>query len=844
MKKHLLARLLLGAIVAISTACSDPNVPLPPETEEPGTEETEDPDALHDKIRNKPYPKADNELFINPAPLIVPQAMKAKDARLQFELSAKEDFTGETTVQSPIVPWNMFNPHKVLNTGTWYWRFRSVPTSGAAQAWSETYAFEVKAETPTFVTPAVDKLMGQLPIAHPRLYCFLDAKMEQARRQIKTHREYKNLIGRAAIALRADYSTLPNPHDKATEIRQNTDYLYQAYHLMQDPVYTNKALEFLRLLIAAPLTDKQLFASNFGSTDIASCYLFTYDIAYDRLTSAERTACETVLMRVARFYYQMYCGAQENHIFDNHFWQHNLRVLFQCAFVLHDKAAYTAEARQMIEYYYELWTARAPDSGFNRDGVWRNGVGYFTANTQTLFYMPSLFSHLTRANFLLHPWYQNAGKAMMYSWLPNSQNTGFGDGNENSTTPDRQRIAFADFLAREVGDSYSGWYATQCATTLADDFDMRLYRMASDGAYGSATLPPGAAKYIWHRDAGEVVMHSDMEHSARNLALSFRSSTFGSGSHTLADQNSFQLVYRGANVYRSSGYYLHFSDAHNLASYRHTRAHNSILINGIGQPFSMQGYGNVVRALGGDHITYCLGDASHAYSGISDDKMWMEHFATAGITQTPADGFGKTPLTLYRRHVLMLHPDIVLLYDELEASEPVRWDWLLHSAVPFEIDNNQKQFTTIHAEQGFTAVAQQFSRQSSTVTQTDRFVVPPDPKLFKPGRTYPNQWHLTAAFGTSAKNRILTLIQLVPDGEKARPITSSAANSYQCGEWTIQVGLEPTQPTLLKVTSNAANATLEYQSGQATQLNDRIEGKQQTVKMTDYVPISTRRGGY
>ncbi len=42
-------------------------------------------------------------------------------------------------------------------------------------------------------------------------------------------------------------------------------------------------------------------------------------------------------------------------------------------------------------------------------------------------------------------------------------------------------------------------------------------------------------------------------------------------------------------------------------SYRHTRAHNSLLVNGIGQPYSTEGYGSVMRAMGGQHISYCLG---------------------------------------------------------------------------------------------------------------------------------------------------------------------------------------------------------------------------------------------
>ena len=102
-------------------------------------------------------------------------------------------------------------------------------------------------------------------------------------------------------------------------------------------------------------------------------------------------------------------------------------------------------------------------------------------------------------------------------------------------------------------------------------------------------------------------------------------------------------------------------------SYRHTRAHNTLLIDGIGQPFSTKGYGKVVRMLWATH-SYCLGDASNAYSGISEYPMWIENFRNAKIGQSAENGFGETPLKKYRRHLFLLHPDIVVVYDELEAE--------------------------------------------------------------------------------------------------------------------------------------------------------------------------------
>lgn len=127
------------ACLFLGTACSDDALPEPTDTgtEQPG----ESPDALHDKTREKPYPKADNELYINPAPFIVPQAMKTGD-KLQFAFSQSKDFPDtETTVSTPR-QWCMYNAHRTLKSGTWYWRFRSVGNDGTEQAWSETYSLK------------------------------------------------------------------------------------------------------------------------------------------------------------------------------------------------------------------------------------------------------------------------------------------------------------------------------------------------------------------------------------------------------------------------------------------------------------------------------------------------------------------------------------------------------------------------------------------------------------------------------------------------------------------------------------------------------------------------------
>lgn len=843
---HTTFRLSVFLLFMVQLFCSCTSDSLPePDSTQPETP-ARIPDAYQDKIRTQPYPKADNELYLNPAPLIVPQAMKTGE-RLQFSLSRTEDFSSSETLLSEPQEWCMYNLHRRLEVGTWYWRFRSTNLNGTAPGeWSAIYRFEVKNDTPEFVTPPFQTFLANVPRLHPRIYCFLDDRIGEARNRVTSHPEYAELQSRASQALKAEYTGMTDLYSRAEELRQHATYLYQTYHLTQKEIYAEKLRQLLEALIVAPPADGQLFASNFTASNIAWCLVAAYDLLYNNLSASDRTAAEELMMRVARYYYKVNCGFQENHLFDNHFWQQNMRILFQVALSLYDKSAYSSEVLPMMEYYYELWTARAPASGFNRDGIWHNGTGYFSANILTLAYMPSLLSFISQYDYLSHPWYQNVGRSLVYTCPPGSKSNGFGDNSEKGSEPNRLVAAFADYLARETGDSYAGWYAGECRELLRRDYELRLYRMCTEQDYNTA-FPAGADKMVWYKDAGEVAMHSAPEDVEKDLALSFRSSTFGSGSHTTASQNAFNLLYKGVDVYRSTGYYQNFSDAHNLMSYRHTRAHNSLLVNGIGQPYSTEGYGSVMRAMGGQHISYCLGDASHAYRSISNDPMWVGYFKQAGIEQTPENGFGATPLTKYRRHVLMLHPHTVIVYDELEASEAVRWEWLLHSPTEFKIDAVKKTLSTDNKTKGWVAVTQLFGGHVFTLSQTDRFVVPPAIT----GAEYPNQWHLTARVDGCSATRFLAIIQV---GDEAVSIINRDGDTFNVGDWTIKAVLDASKAPELTVSHRTEQAVFSYgtdnpalngnfYSRQYTGfslLYDEIDGAYQVVEMTDRSPISTR----
>lgn len=785
---------------------------------------------IHENERETPFPQQGNVLYINPSPLLVPQSVKQSDY-LQFSLSPSKDFPEENTILSKPVPWCMFNPHRTLENGTWYWRVRSVSKSGKEMPWSQTYSFHVTADVPQFVTPTVEVFLSNLPKAYPRIYCYLNGNLDNARKNMRRHPEFEYMIKDARTALGNDYTTDTKPYKHVSQMSVHNHNLNTAYQLMQLDVYAEKMVQNVRCLLAVE-TDSKVLENDFKAGELAYLLACTYENCHDRFTAKERAKMESLIIDIiSNFYKKRILGHEETHIFDNHFWQFTFRHLLQAALVMYDKYPL---AKEYLEYSYELWTARAPASGFNRDGAWHNGTSYFSANAVTLYYVPTLFSHLTGTDFMQHPWYKNAGLGMVYSWQPESISAGFGDGHEKmNNQPLKVRSAFADFLARSTGDTYATWYSSINQRYL-EESETRLYRMVSGKQRPTdARLPADAPKAVWFKDVGEMIANSNLKDYRHNLSLSFHASPFGSGSHTHSNQNAFNLHYGGTPIYHAVGHYMHFADAHNLLSYRHTRAHNTLLIDGIGQPFTTRAYGYITRMFNGEHISYALGDASHAYCGISEYPMWEKNFANQRLEQSPENGFGETPLKKYRRHIFLLHPNIVVIYDELEAAKAVRWDWLLHSPKPFGIDLENQILTTENEEKGFKSIARLFSEQTCRIEQTDTFVVAPNRKLSVRGEDFSSPWSLSASFEPSKKNRILTVIQVETKDYKALKIEQPAENLLHIGNWTIEAELNARRPASLHIKDSRSGATFSYDKPESSSLYDLINGQWQTMEMKD-----------
>lgn len=317
---------------------------------------------------------------------------------------------------------------------------------------------------------------------------------------MRSNPEFENMINDSRNALGSNYTNDTKPYRQITRMAAECDNLNTAYQMLQLDVYADKMVQNVRCLLAVE-PDKKVINNDFNAGEL----IYTLACTYEIVTTASLRKSASKWKASLWTYCHSIIKTHDRERRNPYLRQSLLAIRFPS---LH--ASGTGDVRQIpacqeyLEYSYELWTARAPASGFNRDGSWHNGTSYFSANAVTLAYVPSLFSYLTKTDFMQHPWYKNAGLALLYSWQPRSLSAGFGDGHEkNNGKPLRIRSAFADFMARTTGDPYAAWYSS-INNRYKTESETRLYRMACGKQRPpKAELPSDAPKAVWFKDTGE-----------------------------------------------------------------------------------------------------------------------------------------------------------------------------------------------------------------------------------------------------------------------------------------------------------------------------------------------------
>lgn len=821
----------------------------------PSAEKTLDRTVLVPRFREWPSPLIGTAAKTNPPSLLVPLA-KNKQARYSFRLSQNSRFPKDETLGVDKQEWAIYNPHQQLAVGNWFWQSKA-----EGEEWSELRSFMIEPGVPVLGNISLPDLIARVPQTHPRSLAFA-SELEAIR---------KRAVGNpdaARILQEADKALLMDPPEESDGLAENTgstpteqkklnldaskhlgntvkkglDPLVKAYVLTGDERYARAAIRW-GLAVAAWDPAGVSMTNNFADSECMRLMADVYDACFALLSETEKAALlRSIEVRAQRFY-EGWTQQLESKSFSAHVWQHILERMVKTSLaVLHE----SPEAPKWFGYLYEIWLSRAPVLG-PADGGWWNGTHYFELNALTLLEVPAIFSKLTGEDYLHSPFYANNPYWLWYSFPPNSYSEGFGNGTEKQIGQKLGVLGYADALGRLTGNAYACWYADfhlqKMGKTLVDDGEFRWFRLRwpqNDRPEIPTRIDLPQARVF--PQTGTVNMHSNFRYPESNLMLSMRSSPFGSTSHAHADQNSFNLQWGGERIYYNSGYRPAMGVPHYTDWFKASKGHNTVLIDGKEQPKGTgQSYGWMPRFAHGEQISYALGDASHAYDNAG------EQVQVAGMKR-------------FRRHLVLLRPGTIVIYDELEADHAANWDWLLHSMEKSWLsEDGQFLFCKTHKAQAQTRILASVPLEIEISTRFDpepvnfRGMLDEDGELLE----YKDQWHIRARpREPQQKIRYLTLIQvnsLFEGGSLSRGFDTrlfKEGEKVVLGGWEISAEMDPEKPASLHIQNAAETALLSLGSSaevlggqtfhrdyqQSTLLVEKVKGQWIRQEAIDQLP--------
>jgi hypothetical protein len=278
-----------------------------------------------------------------------------------------------------------------------------------------------------------------------------------------------------------------------------------------------------------------------------------------------------------------------------------------------------------------------------------------------------------------------------------------------------------------------------------------------------SALPP-------HRhfaDVGWVSMHSALGRPDDDIHLTFKSSPYGSFSHSHADQNAFILNAYGENLAINSAYREYHNSPHHREWTRQTISKNALLIDGLGQRAqSKAAVGSITRFETGDRHVIATGDATPAYATLQP----------------------KGRVKRVTRDIVFIDRRYFVVRDRVELVDPGKISWLLHAARKLNWDDGTGSAFIRCGRAALTAhvLAPGIAWRA---TITDEFPVPVDSKYAK-GEVigsyltggWGNQQHLTLESSDSAQSfTVWTVLWPERDGSAPAPVQAT----WQDGSLTI-----------------------------------------------------------
>lgn len=678
-------------------------------------------------------------------------------------------------------PYVLYTHTATLPSGTWWWRYACLDAQGNQSEWSQARRFRIAEDAQPFPRPSEELVRERVPKSHPRL--MLRPEEVEMFRQARLGPEktrWEKLVKSAEEYLKEPLMDEPLPWTggewNAAEWRRSfrdtisaaekAETLAFCYLLSGDKRYGEGARRWL-LHFASwnPAGTTSMDVNDESGMPILYLTARAYDWAYDALSEEDRqTIRKAARFRGEEAYDWLHDMPFEQKAYNSHggrMWH----FLGEAAIAYYGEVP---EAAQWLDYALSIFWGWYPSFG-DEDGGWAQGYAYWSSYVnRSTWWLDALRASL-RIDGTEKPFYRNVGNFPMYVAPPNGSLTGFGDYAE--AEPSLNAAVPVSYFARMRGVPEWQWFAEAWGKGDGEAGPIGFLRAARpDPPKVTARPPTDWPQAKWFRGAGWVSLHSGMMNPDENVQVMMRAAPLGNISHSHADQNAIVLGAFGSPLLVNTGIRPWYGSPFCIQWYWTTKAHNALEIDGRGQPKTGEATGEVVAFQPGEAYDYVVGDATPGY-GANVER--------------------------YRRHLLFLKPDVLILVDEVRAREPASLKFWLHGRAPFSVDPSGGRIALTFGKASLSGFL--LSPGGVRTVQTDKYPIPPEV-----GQTRP-EWHLSSETTEKRTNaRFIAVLGVGKAGEKI-PLDSvedvsgkgNIAIQFRHEGKRVSVSIDPAGPSVL-----------------------------------------------
>lgn len=677
----------------------------------------------------KPYSPADDQIVqVTPPPFIWVPVGDQDEYILQ--VSTSKTFPPDATRTYRNLGRCVFVPSEPLPPGQWFWRYGVETNEGTVLG--RPRPFTIPEDARPFPFPDWDEAIRRVPRERPRLF-FAGARLQQIRQWARGELKpaIDSLVASCEREVGRELVAEPGYRPKGPEAGPWAVTVMRTTRPPMD-VMERCALAYLvtgnqRLGLEAKRRLQHFFSwdpegpTSFFAYDEPPMWMMmrgtrAYDWTCDLFTPQERAKIEANMkVRAGQFFKRLQKLPFESNPYESHAGRLP-GFLGECALsFIHE----WPEARDWLEYATLLYYTSYPAWGSD-DGGWQEGPGYWSAYMRFALHYVVALREATGVDLIQKPFFRNTPYYGLYTATPYHQHSPFGDGQTGSPRGlGRLMYAFSSLTE----NPYFRWYAEESNANVGGD----VLSLATYDPELPARSPLELPQARSFPAVGLASFHTALGDRQNDVSFLIRSSPYGGVSHGHADQNAYVIEAFGRGLAIATGYYPWYGSPHHHQWTRSTRAVNSILIDGAGQvPRRWEAKGRLVGFDSVDGYDYAECEAAPAYLGR------MERF---------------------RRHVVHVRPGIFVIFDDLRAPKPARFEWLLHAYRKVEIDPATRHLRIENAPAAMDVHL--LLPDQLNFTQTDKY--DPEPESIK-GR-WENTWHVTAATTTPApEGRFLAVL--------------------------------------------------------------------------------------